>query len=98
MLDQGFVAEVDQLCQEWNLTLDYPSMRSVGYRQVFLYLQGAYNEASLLDKGLAATRQVAKRQLTWLRHWPDSLSFTAENPATLGEMMALMRQILDNSF
>ena len=97
MLDQGFVAEVEGLCQRWALTLDHPSMRSVGYRQVLEYLQGAYDKAHLMDKGIAATRQVAKRQLTWLRHWPESLSFSAENPATMSEMMAIIREILDNS-
>ena len=97
MLDQGFVTEVEGLIQEWALTQTHPSMRSVGYRQVLEYLQGVYDKASLVDKGIAATRQVAKRQLTWLRHWPESISFSAENPETMSQMMAIVPQMLDNS-
>jgi tRNA dimethylallyltransferase len=96
MLAEGFINEVEELLQKWPLTLEHPSMRSVGYRQVLLYLQGEYDRQTLGEKGIAATRQVAKRQLTWLRHWPEMQFFAAENPASTAKIMAIMRQILDN--
>jgi len=72
MLDQGFLDEVVHLTQQWSLNVEYPSMRCVGYRQALEYLHGEYNYSVFVEKCLAATRQLAKRQLTWLRHWPDS--------------------------
>lgn len=73
MIEQGFIAEVQQLRQRADLHLDLASMRSVGYRQVWQYLDGDYDIATMKDKALAATRQLAKRQLTWLRqYWPDA--------------------------
>ncbi len=96
MLQHGLIDEVQGLLHKWQLTLEHPSMRSVGYRQVLLHLQGEYDYAALCDKGTAATRQLAKRQLTWLRHWPETSIFAAENPASTSEIMAIMQQILDN--
>lgn len=72
MLQNGLIDEVAHLLQKWQLTTNHPALRCVGYRQVFDYLQGDYNKDVLLEKGSAATRQLAKRQLTWLRHWPDA--------------------------
>ena len=80
MLSGGLIDEVAHLLQQWHLTSDHPSMRCVGYRQVCEYLQGEYDYATLQAKGEAATRQLAKRQLTWLRHWPDGHCFEAERP------------------
>ena len=69
MCDNGFVAEVEQLKARGDLDLSMPSMRCVGYRQVWQYLQGDFDYETMLDKGVIATRQLAKRQLTWLRGW-----------------------------
>ncbi len=96
MLALGFLDEVKQLIQTWSLTPTTPSMRSVGYRQAYEYLQNAYDYSTFCEKGVAATRQLAKRQLTWLRHWPDGHSFVAENPATQQEIMAFLNRIIDN--
>ncbi|HLR16298.1 MAG TPA: tRNA (adenosine(37)-N6)-dimethylallyltransferase MiaA [Alcanivoracaceae bacterium] len=71
MFAQGLVEEVEQLRALPQLTGAEPSMRSVGYRQVWQYLAGEYDEATMKHKLLVATRQLAKRQLTWLRSWPD---------------------------
>jgi len=71
MLADGFLEEVAILKQRSDLHADLPSMRSVGYRQVWQHLEGAYDRDSLRERGIAATRQLAKRQLTWLRRWPD---------------------------
>ena len=91
MLAEGLIEEVKNLIKTWHLTLEHPSMRSVGYRQVMLYLQGGENYATLCDKGIAATRQLAKRQITWLRNWPDSHIFYAENPLITQEIHTFMR-------
>lgn len=74
MLAQGFVAEVEQLRARGDLDLNKPAMRAVGYRQVWQYLEGDYSIEEMRNKGIVATRQLAKRQLTWLRseldlHW-----------------------------
>lgn len=67
MLDEGFVDEVKALRSRGDLDLDKPSMRSVGYRQVWQYLDGEYDYDEMKFRGIVATRQLAKRQLTWLR-------------------------------
>lgn len=67
MLEQGLIDEVRELRKNYVLTSELPSMRCVGYRQVWQYLDGKYDLASLREKAIAATRQLAKRQLTWLR-------------------------------
>jgi tRNA dimethylallyltransferase len=97
MLAEGLIQEVEHLVNTWSLTPAHPSMRSVGYRQVLAHLQDEYDYAELIDKGIAATRQLAKRQLTWLRHWPDTTPFRAENPTIEQEVIAFVKQILDNS-
>lgn len=71
MLSQGLVNELRDLRQNFDLHQDMPSMRSVGYRQSWDFLEQRINEQQLREQGLAATRQLAKRQLTWLRKWPD---------------------------
>ncbi len=72
MLEQGFIEEVSRLRQDPRLNRETPSMRSVGYRQVWQYLDGDFGRDELLLRGVAATRQLAKRQLTWLRREPDA--------------------------
>lgn len=70
MLADGFIDEVRQLYQRPDLHPDLPAMRAVGYRQAWQYLAGECDRAQLAAAGKAATRQLAKRQLTWLRGWP----------------------------
>lgn len=68
MLEQGFLEEVGRLKTEYpSLTAEHNSMRCVGYRQAWDYLDGACAYDAFVDAGIAATRQLAKRQLTWLR-------------------------------
>lgn len=68
MLEQGFLEEVGRLKAEYpSLTAEHNSMRCVGYRQAWDYLDGACAYDAFIDAGIAATRQLAKRQLTWLR-------------------------------
>ncbi|MBA2689782.1 MAG: tRNA (adenosine(37)-N6)-dimethylallyltransferase MiaA, partial [Burkholderiales bacterium] len=70
MLSNGLVAEVRALREQFNLSPALPSMRCVGYRQVGQHLDGEFDVETLREKGIAATRQLAKRQLTWLRATP----------------------------
>jgi tRNA dimethylallyltransferase len=72
MLKQGFVDEVENILARYpNITADSTSMRCVGYRQALMYLNGEYDLTELRDRGVFATRQLAKRQLTWLRGMQD---------------------------
>jgi len=71
MLEQGLVDEVRGLFERDDLHKDLPSMRSVGYRQVWEYLEGNLTYDEMVFRGIVATRNLAKRQLTWLRGWPE---------------------------
>jgi tRNA dimethylallyltransferase len=76
MLKQGFEQEVRQLLARWDLSPEMPSLRLVGYRQMVRYLLGKWDRETMIEKGVVATRQLAKRQFTWLRadpevHWLD---------------------------
>ena len=75
MLQQGLIDEVSRLRQRRDLNLSMPSMRCVGYRQVWQYLEGELSHQQMVDKAIAATRQLAKRQITWLRKQPRELGF-----------------------
>lgn len=96
MIAEGFIDEVRALNNKWQLKDHMPSMRCVGYRQVLEYLNGDYDKALLRDKALAATRQLAKRQLTWLRHWDDALFYDPMSATFSAEIIATIGEILDN--
>jgi len=74
MLDAGFVDEVRRLRARGDLHPGLPSMRCVGYRQVWEHLDGRYDRETMIARGIAATRQLAKRQLTWLRSMPERVT------------------------
>jgi tRNA dimethylallyltransferase len=92
MLSAGFVEEVQQLRERNDLSAEQPSMRAVGYRQLWRYLQGscALDEAS--EQAIAATRQLAKRQLTWLRARPRATWFDAAHPDVASAMLDALTQ------
>jgi tRNA dimethylallyltransferase len=71
MMEQGFLDEVRALHSRPDLHPGLPAIRAVGYRQLWQHLDGEFSLAEAIEKGIAATRQLAKRQLTWLRKWPD---------------------------
>jgi tRNA dimethylallyltransferase len=71
MFASGFIDEVASLMARGDLYPDLPSIRAVGYRQVWEHLRGDYDVDTAFDRALIATRQLAKRQLTWLRGWSD---------------------------
>ncbi|MGP9801977.1 tRNA (adenosine(37)-N6)-dimethylallyltransferase MiaA [Rheinheimera sp. NSM] len=80
MLAAGFEQEVIKLKQRTDLHPDLPSMRCVGYRQMWQYLDGECSYAEMTLRGIAATRQLAKRQLTWLRSWHDLTWLKSDAP------------------
>jgi tRNA dimethylallyltransferase len=67
MMEAGFLREVESLRQRGDLSLHHSSMRAVGYRQLWAHLDGAYSLDEAMERGISATRQLAKRQLTWVR-------------------------------
>jgi len=79
MLEQGFIDEVKNLRARGDLDLSLPSMRCVGYRQLWQFLAGELSHQEMIDKGIAATRQLAKRQITWLRKQPQENAFDCLN-------------------
>ncbi|MBB1437244.1 tRNA (adenosine(37)-N6)-dimethylallyltransferase MiaA [Shewanella sp. SG41-4] len=89
MLEQGFIEEVARLKARDDLHLELPSMRCVGYRQCWQYLDNEFDHATMVEKATAATRQLAKRQLTWLRSWPDLMWLES---GVEGNLVTLMRQ------
>ncbi len=79
MLDNGFLTEVERLYGRGDLHTGLPSMRAVGYRQVWAYLAGQVNYAEMVENAITASRQLAKRQLTWLRGQPDAVWFDSQD-------------------
>jgi len=88
MLEQGLIEEVEALYQRGDLNLGLASMRAVGYRQVWQYLDGDYNLTELKARGIAATRQLAKRQLTWMRSWKNLYWLQSDHPQLLPLVVA----------
>lgn len=97
MLEQGFVEEVVCLRQMEGVNLSLPSMRAVGYRQVWEYLDGNYGYDQLVDRGVAATRQFAKRQLTWLRSEQGVAWFDGESPVLIDDVLRYLQAELELS-
>jgi tRNA dimethylallyltransferase len=89
MLAAGLVDELRGLRARYALTPDLPSMRCVGYRQAWEFLEGAIDAAALREKGIAATRQLAKRQITWLRSL-GGIVFEPDAPGLVDDVAALL--------
>ena len=88
--DEGIVLEVARLRARGDLHLGLPSMRCVGYRQSWEYLDGAYDRQQLRENGIVATRQLAKRQLTWLRSMPDRIAIDCLAPDATAQLLAML--------
>ena len=95
MLAEGLIDEVHELRRRFALTPTLPSMRCVGYRQTWQHLDGEFDRDALQQKGIAATRQLAKRQLTWLRAMQDVSRFDCLAPDLQGQVLAYLRKALD---
>ncbi len=94
MLAEGFLDEMKALRQAYALRADMPSMRAVGYRQAWAYLEGEIGLDALREQGIAATRQLAKRQLTWLRSWPGAVVLDALAEDLDAQASALVERFL----
>ena len=94
MVDLGFVAEVKNLRARGDLTKEMPALRAVGYRQIWGYLDGAYDWQEARRLALVATRQLAKRQLTWLRGDRVSERWPAEAPGLSSTFLARVERFL----
>ena len=97
MLRAGLVDELRQLRERHALRADMPSMRTVGYRQAWAHLEGTMDAAELRDRGVFATRQLAKRQLTWLRSTPDTESFDCLSPDLVKQVRIYVQRQLEAS-
>ncbi|MGL5007567.1 MAG: tRNA (adenosine(37)-N6)-dimethylallyltransferase MiaA [Plesiomonas sp.] len=80
MLEAGFEQEVGKLFKRGDLNPDLPSIRCVGYRQMWEYLRGDYDAQEMAFRAICATRQLAKRQMTWLRSWDDITWLNSDKP------------------
>ncbi|MCE8003662.1 tRNA (adenosine(37)-N6)-dimethylallyltransferase MiaA [Billgrantia ethanolica] len=92
MLDSGLVTEVEALRARGDLHPGLPSMKSVGYRQVWEFLDGQGDVEQLRHRTIVATRQLAKRQLTWLRSWPALHWVDSQNRSALEEVLKFVRE------
>jgi tRNA dimethylallyltransferase len=92
MLATGFLDEVKALRARGDLNADLPSMRCVGYRQAWEALDGKFSLADLRDKGIFATRQLAKRQITWLRSMPQRRIVACDAPDALARVIDQVTQ------
>ena len=92
MLKDGLLDELKMLRKKYPLHRDMTSMRCVGYRQAWEYQEGEISEGELLEKGIVATRQLAKRQLTWLRSMPDNIEVDCLAPNLLETVLSHLQQ------
>jgi len=89
MLEAGFEQEVRELLEKYPLSPDLPSMRSVGYRQMLLYILGEWSYDEMVSKGITATHQLAKRQMTWLRSEKNAV-WLQQNGEIAGQILQRM--------
>ena len=92
MLDKGLIQEVEALINIKGIKKDLPSMRSVGYKQVWEYLDGNLSKDEMILSSISATRQLAKRQLTWLKNWKDLIWI----PQNVSEALQFIIKSLDS--
>jgi tRNA dimethylallyltransferase len=90
MLEEGLVEEVQALRSRGDLNHQLPSIKSVGYRQVWQYLDGEIDYDAMVEKSIIATRQLAKRQLTWLRSWPSLQSLSDSSTQSVHHVLKYM--------
>ncbi len=91
LMDNRLINEVQVLRNRGDLHLGLPSMRCVGYRQTWQYLDGEFDLKTLREKGIVATRQLAKRQLTWLRSMPDRIVIDCLAPNVSEQILTLLK-------
>jgi tRNA dimethylallyltransferase len=94
MLAAGLLQEVGELCTRADLHADLPAMRAVGYRQAWEHLQGLTPASEFRDRAIFATRQLAKRQITWLRSDPSLRVFESERADVSAQIIAAVALFL----
>ncbi len=97
MLEQGFEDEVRRLRARPELDLNKPAMRAVGYRQIWRYLDGDWDRTTMIEKGIVATRNYAKRQITWLRKEPGLNWVDPTRPGTVRDIAYCVEKVLPQS-
>jgi len=95
MLEQGLIEEVEKLFARGDLSEQLPAIRAVGYRQVWSYLQGEYDLDTMAEKAIVATRQLAKRQFTWLRKETDAQHFQTGQADLLKAVLTTVNDQID---
>jgi tRNA dimethylallyltransferase len=90
MVAQGFEAEVERLLDRGDLAPDLPSLRAVGYRQMVSYLLGECDRPAMIERAITATRQYAKRQMTWLRAEREAVWLPEPAPEALGQALKMV--------
>jgi tRNA dimethylallyltransferase len=90
MIALGFEQEVIKLKLRDDLHQNLPAIRCVGYRQMWQYLDGKFDHDEMIFRGVCATRQLAKRQLTWLRNWPQLHWLTTDDKTNLAQVLSLL--------
>ncbi|MGR9087005.1 MAG: tRNA (adenosine(37)-N6)-dimethylallyltransferase MiaA [Gammaproteobacteria bacterium] len=95
MLENGFVNEVEALYRRGDLSGKTPSIRAVGYRQIWSYLSGEYDYQTMTEKAIAATRQLAKRQFTWLRRENEAIRYQSGSSGLLAKVLADLQRRVD---
>jgi tRNA dimethylallyltransferase len=95
MMELGFLDEVRSLYERGDLGPELPSIRAVGYRQLWDHLSGLHDLAEAVERAVTATRQLAKRQLTWLRAEPAAAWYEALDPDTPDRVRTRVRQWLE---
>ena len=98
MLEQGLDDEVRHLMARPEAHRDLPAIKAVGYRQVWDYLEGQYDRETMIEKGVVATRQLAKRQYTWLRKWPNLERFDSNNEQERNALFGQLAKICKSVF
>lgn len=88
MIAQGFEQEVKTLYDRQDLHIDLPAIRCVGYRQMWQYLDGFHDFDEMIYRGIVATRQLAKRQMTWLKSWPKITWLATEDKENLQHILS----------
>ena len=95
MLEEGFLDEMNALRARGDLRPEMPSMRCVGYRQAWNMLEGDFGHEEMCRKAIAATRQLAKRQLTWLRQESDAIWYDSTVESTQESVFGEVRKFLE---
>jgi len=97
MIEQGFIEEVKDLFARGDLNLSLPSMRAVGYRQVWEYLEGKMSKEEMIERGITITRQFAKRQMTWLRREENALWIATEDENIYEQAVNYLEPVLNKT-